>query len=394
VRICLVYDRFYPIRIGGAERWMRDLSVRLAEQGHRVTYLTERRWPTGAEPRPAGVEVVGLASHGGDDARGRRPLGPPFHFGLEVLRHLWKHGGRYDVVHTASFPFFPLLAAAALRRRSGYRLVVDWHEVWTKPYWRSYAGAVVGTAGWLVQRTCIRIPHRAFCDSCLTARRLYAEGFRGPVSLLSGMYSGPVIATRADLVEPVVVYAGRFTAHKRVPSLVRAFALVQERHPDMRLALYGDGPDRKRVEQLVVELGLEDRVHVYGTRTEEDVAHAVSRAACLATASEREGYGLVVAEAAARGTPSVIVAGPENAALELVMEGVNGAVSPTSRATEIAAAILRVMDAGAALRESTERWFSKNASRLLIDNSVEQVIDAYAGLLPASKASSRRIKGR
>jgi glycosyltransferase involved in cell wall biosynthesis len=394
VRVCLVYDRLYPIRIGGIERWMRDLALRLGERGHSVTYLTERQWRTGEEPQPTGVQIVGLGSYRRDDLDERRPLGPPLRFGLGVFCHLWRHGRRYDVVHTASFPFFPLLAAAALRRRCGYRLVVDWHEVWTKSYWRSYAGAVVGTAGWLVQRTCIRIPHCALCVSCLTARRLCAEGFRGPVSLLSGMYGGQVIATRADLVEPVVIYAGRFTAHKRVPSLVRAFALVQERHPAMRLALYGDGPDRKRVEQLVVELGLEDRVHVYGTRTEEDVAHAVSRAACLATASEREGYGLVVAEAAARGTPSVIVAGPENAALELVVEGVNGAVSPTSRATEIAAAILRVMDAGATLRESTERWFSRNASRILIDNSVEQVLDAYAGLLPASKPSSRRIEGR
>ena len=43
--------------------------------------------------------------------------------------------------------------------------------------------------------------------------------------------------------------------------------------------------------------------------------------------SRREGYGLVVIEAAARGTPVVVVAGPDNAAVELVAEGENGFVA-------------------------------------------------------------------
>ena len=61
-----------------------------------------------------------------------------------MLKHLARHGADYDVVHTASFPYFPLLAAAALRSRRGYRLVVDWHEVWTREYWNAYLGAIGG----------------------------------------------------------------------------------------------------------------------------------------------------------------------------------------------------------------------------------------------------------
>ena len=47
---------------------------------------------------------------------GRRRILPPLVFGLGVLWHLLRHGRRYDVVHTASFPYFSLLAAGALRR--------------------------------------------------------------------------------------------------------------------------------------------------------------------------------------------------------------------------------------------------------------------------------------
>jgi glycosyltransferase involved in cell wall biosynthesis len=107
------------------------------------------------------------------------------------------------------------------------------------------------------------------------------------------------------------------------------------------------------------------------------VGVALARAACLATASEREGYGLVVVEAAARGTPSVIVAGPENGAVELVSDGENGAVAASAEPEELAAAILRVLQAGPMLRESTTRWFEEHAARLRIDASLRLVSEGY-----------------
>ena len=48
-------------------------------------------------------------------AHGRRRLLPPIVFGAGVLLHLLRRGRRYDVVHTASFPYFSLLAAGALQ---------------------------------------------------------------------------------------------------------------------------------------------------------------------------------------------------------------------------------------------------------------------------------------
>ena len=82
---------------------------------------------------------------------------------------------------------------------------------------------------------------------------------------------------------------------------------------------------------------------------------------CMLLTSRREGYGLVVVEAAARGTPSIVVAGEDNAATELIEEGVNGFVAAGAEPAQIAEAIVRVHAAGGALRESTARWFTENA---------------------------------
>src|SRR5687767_8741527 len=133
MRICLVYDCLFPYTVGGAERWYRNLGERLAAEGHRVTYLTRRQWDDGAAPELPGVRVVAVSPrdelYGSD---GNRRVAPPLKFGWGVLRHLWRHGGDYDVVHTASFPYFSLLAAGLARRRGRFGLVVDWHEVWTR----------------------------------------------------------------------------------------------------------------------------------------------------------------------------------------------------------------------------------------------------------------------
>jgi glycosyltransferase involved in cell wall biosynthesis len=391
VRICLVYDHFFPETIGGTERWMRDLALRLDALDHEVTYLTLRHWD-GATPQLAGVRVLGLARPGRIYGEDRRSFGPPLRFGLAVSRHLVRHGRSYDVVHTAAFPYFPLLAAGVLRKRSGYRIVVDWHEVWTRGYWQRYAGLVRGTIGWLVQRACVQVPQRAFCVSQLHARRLVAEGYRGEPTLLPGEYAGPAEASPAAEVDrSLVVYAGRHVKEKRIGALVRAFARARAERPDLRLELYGDGPERARVEALVRQLGLDGSVRVLGHRPEDEVAAALGGAACLATASEREGYGLVVVEAAARGTPSVVVDGPENAATELVVPGVNGELARSVEPDELAATILRVLDEGAELRASTARWFEENASRLRLDESLELVVAEYGGAAAEDALQPHRV---
>lgn len=378
MRVCLVYDHVFPQTVGGAERWMRDLALALAGAGHEPTYLTLRH-PGATRPEIAGVRVLELAEARRVYGEGRRTLGPPFRFGLAVARHLARHGREYDVIHLASFPYFPLLAAGALRRRARYALVVDWHEVWTRGYWQHYAGRATGIAGWLVQKACLRIPHTAHCMSALNAGRLVAEGYRGEPTVLPGLYAGPVEPTQGDLVDPdLVVYAGRHIPEKRVGALVRAVALAQGERPGIRLEVYGDGPALEPVETLVRALELGDTVAFHGRQPEEKIAAALSRAACVATASEREGYGLVVVEAAARGTPSVVVAGPENAATELVREGVNGAVAPDPSPDALASALLRVLGAGSALRASTAAWFAVNAPRLKIERSIELVLAEYA----------------
>jgi glycosyltransferase involved in cell wall biosynthesis len=308
---------------------------------------------------------------------GRRRIGPALHFGRGVLRHLLRHGRSYDVVHCASTPFFALLAAGLARRRGRYRLLVDWIEVWTLRYWREYLGTLNGTIAWIVQRLATRVGERAFCFSRLHAERLRAEGFRGPIDVI-GVYAGPLDQPDPAPAEPLVVFVGRHIREKGVLALPVALARARERLPGLRAEILGDGPLRDEVQRLVHEQGLDDAISVPGFVTEERRREAVRRALCFVSPSTREGYGLVIVEAAALGTPSVVVDSPDNAALELVEDGVNGVVALSAEPDELSAAILRVHEAGHALRASTADWFARNARRLSLESSLETVIEAYA----------------
>jgi glycosyltransferase involved in cell wall biosynthesis len=387
VRVCIVYDCLYPFTIGGAERWYRNLAERLASSGHEVTFLTRRQWGRGDDPAVPGVRVLAVSPRMALYSGGRRRILPPLLFGLGVLAHLLRHGRHYDVVHTASFPYFSLLAAGAARTRGGFRVVVDWHEIWTRDYWREYLGRIGGVIGWRIQRACLRVPQRAFCFSRLHERRLREQGFRGELTRLEGQYAGPPAPPAPLSARHVAVFAGRHIPEKRVPALVPALARARQQVPDLCAEIYGDGPGRAQVLRAIADLGLERCVSAPGFVEREVLEHALATALCMVLPSRREGYGLVVIESAAQGVPSVVVAGPDNAATELVEEGVNGAVAPSAEADDLAAAIVRTHRAGPELRRSTLGWFRQNAERLSLESSLQIVGSEYADRQESSASS-------
>jgi glycosyltransferase involved in cell wall biosynthesis len=230
------------------------------------------------------------------------------------------------------------------------------------------------------------VPQRAFCFSRLTARRLEDAGTRGEVTVLRGMYAGPLEPDEPAPAEAVVVFAGRHIPEKGVPALVPAIAKARERVPGLRGVIYGDGPDRDEVLRLRGEYGLDEVLEVPGFVDPSDVERALRRALCMVLPSRREGYGMVVIEAAREATPSVVVAALDNAAVELVSEGENGFVAASASPDDLAAAIVRVHEAGAQLRRSTAAWFAANARGLSLDGSLERVLESY-GAAAAAVAS-------
>lgn len=376
MRICIAYDCLYPWTIGGHERYLRELAAALARAGHDVTYATRRQWADGEDPSFDGVRVVAVApAEPLYDEAGRRVVGQTLRYARGLAGHLLRR--RYDHVHLVSFPYFSLLAARPVLAARRTAMTVDWPEVWTWSYWRTYLGTAKGAVAWLVQRACIAATPRAFTFSDLHGGRLRASGFAGEAIRLAGMYTGPLEPVAGDGErEPLVVFAGRHIPEKQATLVPAAVAAARRELPELRGVVLGDGPEHDAVLRAIDAAGAGDFVTAPGFVAVEELDATIRRAAVHLLPSVREGYGMVVVEAAAAGTPSVVVAAPDNAAVEQVTPGENGHIARSSAPEDVAEAIVRTVREGAELRARTRDWFAREAPRRRLDASVARVLEA------------------
>jgi glycosyltransferase involved in cell wall biosynthesis len=139
---------------------------------------------------------------------------------------------------------------------------------------------------------------------------------------------------------PVVLYVGRFTEVKRIPLLIEAFAAARARMAaPASLVLVGGHPgewEGEHPEATVDRLDV-DGVHLAGWHAQQDLPDLLAASDLLALASAHEGFGQVVVEAMACGTPPV-VARSEGPA-ELVEDGATGWVVAVDDAAALAAAL-------------------------------------------------------
>jgi glycosyltransferase involved in cell wall biosynthesis len=379
LRIAIIYDCLYPHSIGGAERWYQNLAARLARR-HQVTYLTRTQWqsPTELNP-PDGVRVIGLGVPLElYNTTGRRRIDVPIRFALRLFIHLLHNRQSYDVIHTCSFPYFPLIGSALVRKLGGPPIVVDWIEVWPRDYWRDYLGGMLGPFGALVQRLCITLTTTAFTFSNASAALLRTNGYQGHLTVLRGMHDVSAELSEPNPIrQPQIVYVGRHISAKNVRMIPMIIEETLKQIPDLKCVIFGDGPERGKVIEAIQTRGLQQHIECPGFAPWQTIDCALREAMCLLLPSDREGYGLVVIEAAARGTPSVVVRAPNNAATELIREGTNGYIAENSSALALSRAIVKVYQNSQVLVIKTWDWFKRHQTQLGIDRSVEKIEQTY-----------------
>ncbi len=178
-------------------------------------------------------------------------------------------------------------------------------EVWL------YEGGALGRFGYAAEPFYLR-PYRTtplLTISESSAQTLRAIGLRGPLRIVPIAVDEPADeAVPAKTLPRDLMVVGRVTPSKRIEESVEAAALLRDGGWTGRLRIVGSGPSayRAALEGRIAELGLGDVVTFTG-RVDDDARRELMRAAsALWMTSAREGWGLVVTEAARHGTPSVV----------------------------------------------------------------------------------------
>lgn len=142
-----------------------------------------------------------------------------------------------------------------------------------------------------------------------------------------------------QLQQPVVVAVGRLHRQKGFDVLIRAFARVRQ-STACKLLILGEGDLRQELEQLINRQGLAEDVQLPGFQ--ENPYSYMAHSSAFVLSSRYEGFGNVLVEALALGTPVVSTrcpVGPE----EILEDGKTGNLVPPEDESALAAAVLRVL---------------------------------------------------
>ncbi|MGH9197824.1 MAG: glycosyltransferase, partial [Acidimicrobiia bacterium] len=152
-----------------------------------------------------------------------------------------------------------------------------------------------------VRRTLIhRVDHylltrnvsKLFAQSATIQARLQRWG-RIPAEVLYP--PPPQRAYRCDDYEPYIFALSRLMPHKRMDLLIEAFAVAG--YLDLRCVIAGDGPERARLQTLIVARGLQDRIALLGWIGDGDLLNHLARCRAVFFGPLEEDYGLVTLEA-------------------------------------------------------------------------------------------------
>lgn len=165
---------------------------------------------------------------------------------------------------------------------------------------------------------------------------------------------------------PVILGAGRMTLQKDFPTLIRAFAKVREKR-DCRLIILGEGELRNKLQALVDDLGLQ--AHVLLAGFVKNPSAWMARADLFVLSSAWEGFGNVLVEAMACGTPVVSTDCPSGPS-EILEDGKWGQLVPVGDADAMADAILEMLSTSSPTPEELARKAHEFSSSLIADQYI------------------------
>ena len=281
---------------------------------------------------------------------------------------------RPDVVVGTNYVTHPVAWLAGRARRAK---VVFWYPDVLIGTWRSGA---FGATGWifeLLERAVLALPaDRYIAITETVADKLVAQGIpRHKIVVLPCGYEADEVEAAADgaVAKPGrLAVVCRLVPYKRVDLVIEAVALLVAGGQDVTLRVVGQGAELDPLRALASELGVADRVELVGhVARHADVLRMVAESEVFVSASEIEGFGIVVAEAMGLGVPAVV--SDIDVFREVTENGRGAALFRTGDAADLAAKVSTLLTDPAARAEQV-RTATQVGSRYRWDEIADATI--------------------
>ena len=236
------------------------------------------------------------------------------------------------------YHYLSYLAAIHIGHARDIPRIATFHDMWRGDWIKNF-GLASGIIGEVTERYVLAHRwDRFIANSEATRQKLLPVTNGTPVQVVyNGISVEDLASIRAPGFDrPTICYVGRLVRYKRVDDLLRALLVVREHVPDIQLKIVGSGPDSELFKALTVQLGLGNHVEFLGfVQKHRDVLEVMARSRVLCLPSAVEGFGMVIIEAMACGTP--VVASSLAPIREITHEGKGSLLFPCGEVDELAA---------------------------------------------------------
>lgn len=310
---------------GGAEIVTFEHARRWVSQGNSVTWITSRYLHSSPQDSISGVKIIRLGNF--------------YLLHLLVPFYLLTNRSKYDVIveEIHGIPYFvPFFTSIPV--------VVFIHEI-ADEIWDFMYRFPLNRIGKFFESLYFRFyKHCLFwTDASSTVRELDKRGI--PKSNCTAIPCPITISTRQRRLissqfekekKPTFIFVSRLVKMKGIEETIKAFAFIAKEEVRAQLWIVGGG-DKRYIHQLgkmVSEYGVSAKTTFWGKVSEEKKLELMRRAHLLLHASVKEGWGLVVLEAASLATPAVVYDVP--GLKDVVIDGETGIVIKNNSPQEMA----------------------------------------------------------
>lgn len=327
-------DIVHP-QAGGAEVVLHELSKRLVDNGHSVTILTAKYKGASSFDTIDGAQIIRI---------GNNRYTHPFQAILHYRKYL---RGSFDVVvetvNTA--PYFYFLAGDTAKPFLFYHQLA--REIWfdETPPPLSFIGY------WILEPLATFILGKSRAKTITVSESTRSDlvkfGFRpDDISIISeGITMQPVktLDKITKFKDPTLLGLGSFRAMKRTLDIVKAFEIAKGSIPDLKLKLAGSssGSYGQRVLDCIEQSPFKADIEYLGRVSEKKKIELMQRSHLIGVTSLKEGWGLIVTEAASQGTPAVVY--DVDGLRDSVRDGDTGIVTQCTPA-DLAAGVVQALD--------------------------------------------------
>lgn len=339
----------YTLGHGGAERVLVRIANYWAEQGRVVGILTFDKQPPKYEVHP-NIRLI----QADIAVSSSNPLAAV----KNNLKRLWILRGWFKTLKPTTVISFTedvnvLVSLAAIGRT--FKLVVSDR---IHPDWFRRGGM------WLMLK---KISYR-FTDTLVVqtqdVKSAYS-GFKVPIKVINNPLS-PSAVSVMDYDKPVIIAVGRLDRQKNYPLLIEAFSQIKA--DNWTLQIFGEGDEKKRLQALITEQKLDNRVILRGTT--KGIFDEMAQASVFVLSSLAEGYPNVLIEAMSVGLAVVSTNCPSGPS-EIIRNGENGLIVPNNDAKALALALQTLVD-DVQLRQKLGKEAVKISEKLTIDKIIQE----------------------